>query len=61
MTLIEWMKAEGRSNQWLAAKMQVSEETVSRWRKGRKPSGPALALLREMSNGTMNQWETDNA
>ena len=61
MTLIEWMKAEGRSNQWLAAKMGVSEETVSRWRKGSKPSGPAIALLKEMSQGAITQWETDNA
>ena len=58
MTLIEWMKAEGRSNQWLAAKAQVSEETVSRWRKTkRRPSGPAIALLKEMSQGAITQWE----
>jgi DNA-binding transcriptional regulator YiaG len=58
MTLIEWMKAEGRSNQWLAAKMQVSEETVSRWRKGgQKPRGPAAALINVLSDGAVTQWK----
>jgi transcriptional regulator with XRE-family HTH domain len=57
VTLKDWMKREGRSNEWLAEKLRVSPVTISRYRTGKhKPSGPAKALIAELSGNAVTEW-----
>jgi DNA-binding transcriptional regulator YdaS (Cro superfamily) len=51
MTCKEWLKAEGRSQTWLAERMQVHKSLVSHWIAGRRLIGVTEARKIEHLSG----------